>query len=355
MRCFDVLLSCLDRKYWTDVHEVHSASLSRKTLLLYDLTFKSPFSINVNPHWPTSGVIQTKRFLKKLNLKLFLSKLRQSSAGSRSQSGWNGIISWAESNRLISLRSTFYLPLRWTRVKTAVQIVTHLRQFQWSDNKGSSSPKRGLRMCCRDLHNDARRGTRSLNPLGSQMRTETIQMSCCAKTTWDKHQLTVTVGGQGDLITWSWKRNTVFWTNAPWHSPFILKRNNWPLLAHPAGQSLLWHQGEPALIVIDLRSLRQYADKSWQHLKVTAQKNAFIQGPLLPEALQEYFRLGAFLDVQWGSAKNLFKPVLVVTASEGDITWPWRSLACPSLSSILILAAWLMNWCKSSVHGWNDP
>lgn len=134
-------------------------------LLLYHLPFKrsSSISVTANVHWFTSSVIQTKQFLKKIKLKLnfLLSKMWLLSAVSRFQHGrpgWNATII-LESNWLISLHSSLYLPRRWMWVKAAAQIVAP-QTISMVHNKGSSS-QRALWMCCRDLHNDARQGTHS--------------------------------------------------------------------------------------------------------------------------------------------------------------------------------------------------
>lgn len=162
-------------------------------LLLYHLPFKrsSSICVTVNVHWFTSSVIQTKQFLKKLKLKLnfLLSKMWLLSAGSRFQQGgpgWNATII-LESNTLISLHSSLYLPRRWTWVKAAAQIVAP-QTISTERNKGSSS-QQALWMCYRDLHNDVRQGTRSLSPLNRQMRTfRDISSGAVLHIMWDKWQ-----------------------------------------------------------------------------------------------------------------------------------------------------------------------
>lgn len=147
-------------------------------------------------------------------------------------------------------------------MKTAAQIVTHLRQFQWSDNKGSSFPKRELRMYCKDLQNDARRGTRSLNPLSRQMLTETIQMSRCSKTTWDKRQLQWILFSLGHMFLLSAFCMVTPETcvrNSPFYRIFFFsygKIDRHEVVFTFSAWRMLWHQGEPALIVIDLTRLR---------------------------------------------------------------------------------------------------
>lgn len=141
--------------------------------------------VTANVHWFTSTVIQTKQFLEKIKLKLnfLLSKMWLFSAGSRFQQagpGWNATII-LESNRLISLHSSLYLPRRWMWVKAAAHKLLHLQTISMEHNKGSSF-QRALWMCCRDLHNDARQGTCSLlaHSTGRCTHLETLHPLWCS-------------------------------------------------------------------------------------------------------------------------------------------------------------------------------
>lgn len=176
---FDIQLSCIN---WCALG-APCLEIQSINLLLYHLPYKRSSSICVtaNVHWFTSSVFQTKQFPKKLKLKLnfLLSKMWLLSAGRRFQQGgpdWNATII-LESNRLISLHSSLYLPRRWTWVKAAAQIVAP-QTISMERNKGSSF-QRALWMCC----------TLSLSPLNRQMHTlRDIASIVVLHIIWDKWQ-----------------------------------------------------------------------------------------------------------------------------------------------------------------------
>lgn len=130
--------------------------------------------VTANVHWFTSTVIQTKQFLKKIKLKLnfLLSKMWLFSAGSRFQQagpGWNATII-LESNRLISLHSSLYLPRRWMWVKAAAQIVAPSDNFNGAQQR-KQLPTSALNVLQRPAQWCETRHMLSLSPLNRQMHT----------------------------------------------------------------------------------------------------------------------------------------------------------------------------------------
>lgn len=119
-----------------------------------------------NPRRRTSRTIQAQLIRRQIKSNwTFLSRDAGSRSWGEARRGGPGrggkkinkksAIIWAESNRLISLRSSLYLPLRWMWVKTAAQIVT-AQTISMEHNRGGGSD-------CRDLHSDARQGTHTLS------------------------------------------------------------------------------------------------------------------------------------------------------------------------------------------------